>query len=74
MIDPKGYLRITDMGISRTTNSKSDQDSSGTPAYMPPEVLDNQPSSFVGDFYALGVVTFELLNGRVSTIINSETI
>jgi serine/threonine protein kinase len=36
VIDPKGYMRITDMGISRCVSSKPEPDSSGTPAYMAP--------------------------------------
>lgn len=39
VIDSQGYLRITDLGISKTLNAKPENDSSGTPAYMAPEAF-----------------------------------
>jgi len=38
---------------------------SGTPRYLPPEVLDGAPLSFASDIYALGVLLFLLLSGRL---------
>ena len=37
---------------------------SGTPRYLPPEVLDGAPLSAGSDIYALGVLLFFLLSGR----------
>ena len=37
-MDQYGYLRITDLGISKIHNENNSQDSSGTPGYMSPEV------------------------------------
>ncbi|HET8941910.1 MAG TPA: protein kinase [Rudaea sp.] len=37
---------------------------SGTPAYLPPEVLDGAPLSIQSDIYALGVLLYFLLGGR----------
>ena len=37
---------------------------SGTPAYLPPEVLDGAPLSIQSDIYALGVLLYLLLSGR----------
>ncbi|GAA0723238.1 serine/threonine-protein kinase [Dokdonella soli] len=37
---------------------------SGTPRYLPPEVLDGAPLSMQSDIYALGVLLFFLLSGR----------
>jgi serine/threonine-protein kinase len=36
----------------------------GTPAYMPPELLEGEPNSIKADVYALGVLCYELLCGR----------
>jgi eukaryotic-like serine/threonine-protein kinase len=36
----------------------------GTPAYMPPELLEGEPNSIKADIYAWGVLTYELLCGR----------
>ena len=37
---------------------------SGTPRYLPPEVLDGTPLSIQSDIYALGVLLFLLASGR----------
>lgn len=37
---------------------------SGTPAYLPPEVLDGEALSIQSDIYALGVLLYFLLSGR----------
>jgi len=38
---------------------------SGTPRYLPPEVLDGAPIGIASDIYALGVLLFFLLSGRL---------
>jgi hypothetical protein len=70
MIDPEGRPILTDFGIAKliTGASQLTQTGSGigTPAYMSPEQA--QGLSDVGpeaDIYALSVVLFELLTGRV---------
>lgn len=39
LMDESGYVRITDMGISRVWTPDNSQDTSGTPGYMAPEVM-----------------------------------
>ena len=39
LIDENGYLRITDMGVSRMWSPDNCTDTSGTPGYMAPEVM-----------------------------------
>jgi serum/glucocorticoid-regulated kinase 2 len=39
-------------------------DTSGTPGYMAPEVMTKQNHSYEVDYYALGVILFELMMGR----------
>lgn len=34
-----GYLRLTDLGIARIWKPDNDNDTSGTPGYMAPEVM-----------------------------------
>ena len=62
VFDDRGYLHLTDFGISRKIkNGKSILDKSGTPGYISPEVLLNKPQSFYSDFFSLGVICYELL-------------
>ena len=39
-------------------------DTSGTPGYMAPEVMTKQNHSYEVDYYALGVIVYELMMGR----------
>ena len=64
VFDNKGYLHLTDFGIAREVIEPVSNDTSGTPGYMAPEVLFNMPHSFSADYYALGVITYELLTGH----------
>lgn len=64
MLDERGYLRLTDFGIARSVKDKSDLDASGTPGYMAPEVICKQVHSYPVDFYALGIICFELMIGK----------
>lgn len=58
VLDEKGYLRITDMGIARIHVPENYQDTSGTPGYMAPEVINRQNHSFCADFFAVGVIAY----------------
>lgn len=71
MIQPLGnehlHVKVIDFGIATVEDSiASVQTNSvaGTPAYMSPEQLEGQ-SCLESDIYALGVITYELLTGRV---------
>ena len=65
VFDDKGYLHLTDFGISRKIkNGKSVFDKSGTPGYISPEVLLNKPQNFASDFFSVGVICYELLYNK----------
>ena len=53
------------MGISKMATSPIRCDGSGTPAYMAPESFETGVESFTNDYYAIGVIAYELLNGKV---------
>lgn len=67
LLDGRGYVRLSDFGIAAPLNEAGlCFDSSGTPAYMAPEVRAS-PVHRHGkavDFYALGVTLFQLLTGE----------
>ena len=61
VFDSNGYIRITDFGIAKITKEVSDKDSSGTPGYMAPEVMLGHPYNQCVDYFALGVIAYELM-------------
>ena len=66
ILDDKGYVRITDFGISKFFSTKNSHETSGTPGYMSPEVMRGQNHTAAVDFFALGVIGYEFMLGRVS--------
>jgi len=64
LIDEKGYLAITDFGIARFKKEENSNEKSGTPGYMAPEVLFAKNHGFSVDYFALGVIGYELIFGK----------
>ena len=66
LMDSRGYLRITDFGISSIykKNKKNAYDTSGTPGYMAPEVITGNNHCKVVDYFAMGIIGFELMMGE----------
>jgi len=63
VFDGNGYLKLTDFGIAKIYNKNIDnsKDNSGTLGYMAPEVLFNYNQDYRCDYYAVGVVGYELM-------------
>ncbi|KRX09353.1 Protein kinase-like domain [Pseudocohnilembus persalinus] len=64
ILDEKGYLQITDLGIARIWKPDNQNDTSGTPGYMAPEVMCRQNHGVAVDYFALGVIAYECMMGR----------
>ena len=64
LLDERGYVHITDMGISKIWNPDNANDTSGTPGYMAPEVMCRQNHTVAVDYFALGVVCYEFMFGN----------
>lgn len=64
VFDNDGYLRLTDFGISRYWTEKNHEETSGTPGYMAPEVIVRTAHGLTADYFALGVIAYECMNGR----------
>ena len=64
LLDEKGYVHITDMGISRIWTPDNAHDTSGTPGYMAPEVMCRQNHGVAVDYFAVGIVTYEFMFGK----------
>jgi len=62
---------ITDFGLARHADQRSlrmlegDPAIAGTVAYMAPEQFSGRPAGPATDIYALGIVLFELVAGRL---------
>jgi eukaryotic-like serine/threonine-protein kinase len=72
LVDPTGFLKVTDFGIARLAGADSEGGKAltvagavvGTPRYMAPEQLFGEPVDGRTDLYATGAVLFECLTGK----------
>ncbi|OMJ87864.1 hypothetical protein SteCoe_10350 [Stentor coeruleus] len=64
VFDSKGFLCLTDFGISQKLSSRMKISKSGTIWYLAPEVLYGQPYNLTSDYFSLGVIMFEIMEGR----------
>jgi len=68
MIDTEGNARIMDFGIARSLKTKGITGGEvmiGTPEYMSPEQVEGKGVDERSDLYALGVILYEMVTGRV---------
>lgn len=65
VFDENGYLRVTDFGIARIWNPDNSKETSGTPGYMAPEVMCRQNHGVAVDYFAVGIIAYECMMGRV---------
>ena len=63
LLDDNGYLRLTDFGIAVHNKKENSKESNGTAGYVAPEVLLQQGYSYCSDFFALGVIGYEFMQG-----------
>lgn len=78
VIDERGFLRITDFRLARFWTPENSQDTSGFPGYMgitqcliiiiniAPEVICRQNHGIAVDYFAVGVIAYELMMGKVN--------
>ncbi|KAL3312715.1 Serine/threonine-protein kinase N2, partial [Cichlidogyrus casuarinus] len=66
LMDRAGYVRITDFGLCKEGMGPYDTTSTfcGTPEFLAPEVLTDQPYTRAVDWWGLGVLIFEMLVGE----------
>ena len=61
LLDENGYIKISDFGIAKIQIENNKNETSGTPGYMAPEVLFCQNHTIVVDYFALGIICYELM-------------
>ena len=66
VFDDKGYLKVTDFGIARIWNPENSKETSGTPGYMAPEVMCRLNHGVAADYFAVGVIGYECMMGKVT--------
>ncbi|MEM7253750.1 MAG: protein kinase [Pseudomonadota bacterium] len=66
MLTPEGMLKLADFGIAEGLCMESTQILGllGSPLYMAPEQIQDEPVSGPTDLYSLGVVMYQLLTGK----------
>jgi eukaryotic-like serine/threonine-protein kinase len=57
-------VKLLDFGLSRADLGHT-EGVDGTPEYLAPERIDGAPASQASDIYAMGIVFFELLTGKL---------
>ncbi|KAM7543091.1 hypothetical protein Aperf_G00000012229 [Anoplocephala perfoliata] len=66
LMDLEGHIKLTDYGMCKEGISESNLTATfcGTPNYIAPEILRGESYSFSVDWWALGVLMFEMVSGR----------
>ena len=72
MFDSNGFLKITDLGIARVWNPDNSKDTSGTPGYMAPEVMNKKSYDATIDIWAAGFILYIMLSGGRHPIYSRE--
>lgn len=62
LLDSRGYLRLTDFGFAKVVDDRT-WTLCGTPEYLAPEVIQSDGHGKAADWWACGVLCYEMLVG-----------
>lgn len=71
ILNDDGYILMTDFGISKEGLVSDDSKAMtfcGTPEYLAPEILAGRGYTKAVDWWALGILVFEMLSGNVCNL------
>ena len=65
LINEDGYITLIDFGLSKMIEHSDELTFSfvGTPDYMAPEIINERGHQFAADWWALGILTYEMITG-----------
>ena len=62
LLDAHGYLKLVDFGLAKKVQDRTFT-LCGTPEYIAPEIISNQGHAVAVDWWAFGILIFEMLVG-----------
>jgi len=65
LLDSRGHVRISDLGLAvEIPEGEAVRGRVGTVGYMAPEIIDNEKYNFSPDWFSLGCLVYEMIEGR----------
>lgn len=75
LVDNEGYLHLFDCSVAKVLQAEKQEKTVtiiGTPHYMAPEIIRNQPYSYEVDIWSTGICVYEFMCGKVPFGDNNE--
>lgn len=74
LVDAEGRLKLLDFGLVYVPNDAGGTNVAGTPVFVAPEVAAGDAPTSASDWYAVGVILYELLTGELPFTGNASEI
>ncbi|HBJ84223.1 MAG TPA: hypothetical protein DDZ88_10225 [Verrucomicrobiales bacterium] len=68
MVNDADHVKVADFGLARPPNEAEEDNPMGTPDYAAPEICGGSVTDHRVDIFAVGVVLYEMLTGRVPEV------